>query len=184
MPYNIGGYQKIHWDRGGFEVNTTQNPYYLSLNIVTKILYYTQLMFSLVFGKMWIDTSSQNTYIIHKLLCKYTFNTSYTRPLPRLRAWFENSESWHCHISMLDVAPFCVFSSFSIFFFFLQNQVAPIPWAPEQLFLLLPPLLSLFSISFLPLILERDFDPTHLNSKQWNWQKWESEVAGKKLLQL
>lgn len=122
MPYNIGGYQKIHWDRGGFEVNTTQNPYYLSLNIVTKILYYTQLMFSLVFGKMWIDTSSQNTYIIHKLLCKYTFNTSYTRPLPRLRAWFENSESWHCHISMLDVAPFCVFSSFSIFFFFFTES--------------------------------------------------------------
>lgn len=121
MPYNIGGYQKIHWDRGGFEVNTTQNPYYLSLNIVTKILYYTQLMFSLVFGKMWIDTSSQNTYIIHKLLCKYTFNTSYTRPLPRLRAWFENSESWHCHISMLDVAPFCVFSSFSNFFFFTES---------------------------------------------------------------
>ena len=46
MPYNIGGYQKNHCDRGGFEVSSTQNPHYLSLNIVTKFLYYTQLMFS------------------------------------------------------------------------------------------------------------------------------------------
>ena len=139
------------------------------------LISWLQLPSAVVSGKMWIDTSSQNTYIINKLLYKYTFNSSYVRPLPRLLAWSENSESWHCQLCQWpDVSPFCVFSSLSNFFFFFgQSQVAPDPWVLEQLFLLLLPHLSLFSTCFLPLILERDFDPSHLNSKQRNWQKWE-----------